>query len=45
MEIVCQKCGNLGLLCCDIIICTNEKCKHEWGYDLDENIENDNKTN
>ncbi len=34
---LCPKCNNLGRLECDIIVCSNEKCKHEWEYDLDEN--------
>jgi len=37
MEITCSKCNSLGVLECDIIICSNEKCKHEWRYDLEEN--------
>ncbi len=40
MNILCPKCNNLGLIICDAIICTNEKCKHEWGC-FDEDDEKD----
>jgi len=39
---LCPKCSNLGKLECDIIICSNEKCKHEWTYDEEFNKNSDN---
>jgi hypothetical protein len=41
MEIICSKCNSLGILACDIIICSNEKCKHEWYYDGQEDESNE----